>query len=334
MDLENKLIVSDEKKDFNKVYIVEKGKKRWIMSPSAFEKLGFRWEDIKKIPESIINKILEGDPIGESVYDIRYRMAAPFLSGKGIEIGAGVNPQHLPKNVECEYFDKRDKNQITEYFGECSSIKTYPLSQFSSHFPELADFLIAHNVLEHCSNTISALVEWHGLIKNNGTVILSVPYHECCPDKGRNLSPFDHILLDYLCERNDDSFESREHIYSNMIGWIDDGGLKNKSKFEVALFTHQCAHAKEIDLHWHVFSEEVLKTCIQFSALIKGKSVCFEKVAAPYKTDGDHKTECEIIVIYRLKNEKTQLMEESLKEELGKMRNRLEEANKKLYGSW
>jgi len=326
MDLENELIVSDEKRDFNKVYLVKEGEKRWIMSPTAFEKFGFKWENIKKIPQSIINKIPEGSPIGESTYDIRYRMVGSFLSGKGIEIGAGVNPQRLPKGITCEYFDKRDDGELLKYFGENSKIKTYPFTQFSHHFPELADFLIAHNVLEHCSNPISTLIEWHNFVKHGGTVVLSVPYHECCPDKGRNVSPFDHILLDYLLERNDDSFESREHIYSNIMGWIDDGGFKDKSKFEVAQSAHQCAKAKENDLHWHVFSEDVLKMAIQFSALISGKNIIFERVSAPYKKDIVEKTDCEIIVIYRIYNEKIQTMDVMLKQELERTTHLLNEA--------
>jgi SAM-dependent methyltransferase len=330
MDLENELIVSEEKKDFNKIYLVKGGERRWIMSPTTFEKLGFKYDSIKKIAESIINMIPEGSPIGESTYDIRFRMAEPFFSGRGIEIGAGVNPQRLPKGVTCEYFDKRNERELLEYFGENSKIKTYPLTQFSFHFPDLADFLIAHNVLEHCSNPISTLIEWHNFIKHGGTVVLSVPYHECCPDKGRNVSPFDHILFDYLLERNDDSFESREHIYSNIMGWIDDGGFKDKSKFEVARSAHQCAQAKENDLHWHVFSEDVLKMAIQFSALMTGKNIVFERVSAPYKTDAVERTDCEIIVIYRVYKEKTQIIDIQLRQELERTRQLLNTAQKKI----
>jgi len=330
MDLENELIVSEEKKDFNKIYLVKGGERRWIMSPTTFEKLGFKYDSIKKIAESIINMIPEGSPIGESTYDIRYRIAEPFFSGRGIEIGAGVNPQRLPKGVTCEYFDKRNERELLEYFGENSKIKTYPLTQFSSHFPDLTDFLIAHNVLEHCSNPISTLIEWHNFIKHGGTVVLSVPYHECCPDKGRNVSPFDHILFDFLLERNDDSFESREHIYSNIMGWIDDGGFKDKSKFEVAHSAHQCAQAKENDLHWHVFSEDVLKMAIQFSAVMTGKNIVFERVSAPYKTDAVERTDCEIIVIYRVYNEKTQIIDGQLRQELERTRHLLNTAQKKI----
>jgi hypothetical protein len=82
MDLENELIVSEEKKDFNKIYLVKGGERRWIMSPTTFEKLGFKYDSIKKIAESIINMIPEGSPIGESTYDIRYRMAEPFFFWK------------------------------------------------------------------------------------------------------------------------------------------------------------------------------------------------------------------------------------------------------------
>jgi len=330
MDLENELIISDEKHGFNRIYLVKNGEKRWIMSPTTFEKLGFKWENIKKIPESIINRIPEGAPIGESTPDIRYRMAEPFLSGRGIEIGAGLNPQRLPSGVACEYFDTRNDRELLKYFGENSKIKTYPVTQFSNHFPDLADFLIAHNVIEHCSNPISTLIEWHTFVKQGGTIVLSIPHHECCPDKGRNVSPFDHILLDFLFGRNDDSFESREHIYSFILGWIDNGGFKNKNKFEVAECAHQCAHAKENDLHWHVFSEDVLKMTIRFSALIAGNNIYFERISAPYKTDVAEKTECEIIAIYRVYNERTQSLDAALKQELEKTRHLLKNAQMRI----
>jgi SAM-dependent methyltransferase len=237
-----------------------------------------------------------------------------------------MNPQRLPEGVVCEYFDKRNDEEFLKYFAENSKIKTYPMTDFSLYFADLSDFLIAHNVLEHCSNPISTLIGWHNFVKHGGTVVISVPYHECCPDKGRNVSPFDHILLDYLLERTDDSFESREHIYSNIMGWIDDAEFKGKSKLEVAQSAHQYAKAEVNDLHWHVFSEDVLKMIIWFSALITGKNIIFERVAAPYKTDIVEKTDCEIIMVYRIYNERPQSIDGVLKQELEKTRHLLNDA--------
>ena len=114
------------------------------------------------------------------------------------------------------------------------------------------------------------------------------------------------------------------------MGWIDDGGFKDKSKFEVARSAHQCAQAKENDLHWHVFSEDVLKMAIQFSALMTGNYIVFERVSAPYKTDAIERTDSEIIVIYRVYKEKTQIIDVQLRQELERTRQLLNTAQKKI----
>lgn len=326
---EKQLIVSDKSKN-NKVYLVENGKKRWIVSAGNFERMGYKWENIKTIPESIITKIPEGDHIGESIYDIRYRISSPFLSGIGIEIGAGIHPQHLPNGVLCEYFDIRNEKALVELFEEDILIKTCFVDQIPEHFPNLADFLIAHNVLEHCSNPINTLRKWHSFVKNGGIVVISVPCNEYCPDLGRNVSPFDHILFDFLFNRDDNSFESKEHIYSFIMGWVDEGVFKNKSKLEIAKLAHQCAHNEKNDLHWHVYTEEVLKKVIQFSGLISGKNILFESIATPYKTESAVKTDGEVVIVYRIFCEKSIAIDNSLKGEITKSKLLLEEAYKKI----
>jgi len=60
--------------------------------------------------------------------------------------------------------------------------------------------------------------------------------------------------------------------------------------------------------------------------LITGKNIIFERVSAPYKTDIVEKTDCEIIVIYRVYNEKTKSIDVTLKQELEKTRYLLNEA--------
>jgi len=269
--LEGKAITSEVDRGTNKVYVVKNGMKHWISSSEEFVRLGFKGEDIQRLPESMINEIPEGNTIGITAYDIRVRICSPFIHGRGIEIGAGPHPQSLPDGATCEYFDKRDNQELDEYFaddtGESIKLKVYPLEKISERFPNHADFLIAHNVLEHSSNPIRTLIDWHNYVKDNGTVILSIPYNECCPDKGRNPAPFEHILFDYLLDRNDLSYESKEHIYSYIMGWIDEGGFKGKDKFEVASHSHQCARSEINDLHWHVYTEDILQKMIQFSAL-------------------------------------------------------------------
>jgi len=47
-----------------KVYVVQKGKKRWIINGEWIPKNGYRWpDDVRMIPASELNAIPLGDPI-------------------------------------------------------------------------------------------------------------------------------------------------------------------------------------------------------------------------------------------------------------------------------
>jgi len=47
----------------NRVYLVEKGQKRWITSPRVFKKRRYNWSDVKTLPDSLVNRLPEGGPI-------------------------------------------------------------------------------------------------------------------------------------------------------------------------------------------------------------------------------------------------------------------------------
>lgn len=299
---EGKLITGATGKDGGKVYLVENGKKRWISSPDVFQELGFKGENICQISDEELNAIPTGETIGTTdkrIYEIRYEIIAPFLKGLGIEIGAGAYPQLLPEGATCEYYDKRDEKELAEYFNvdESTINKVYSLDHFNERFPGKADFLIAHHVLEHCSCPISTVIEWNNYVKKGGIVVISVPAADYCPDKGRMVPPFEHVLLDFLLERKDDSFESKEHIYSNLWGWIDDGMTKGLNKFEIAKKAHECTKKKKNDLHWHAFNEELLKNIIIAAAFFGNKDIKIEATATPM-----NKTLGELIYIYRIEN--------------------------------
>jgi len=46
-----------------RVYLVENGKRRWITSPRAFQNRGYKWSDVRTLPDSLINRLPEGQRI-------------------------------------------------------------------------------------------------------------------------------------------------------------------------------------------------------------------------------------------------------------------------------
>ncbi|HET6514615.1 MAG TPA: hypothetical protein VFG09_05595 [Thermodesulfovibrionales bacterium] len=350
-DYEGQLIYSKQGPDSGKIFHVNGGCRRWIVCPKTFEKMGFCWEKVKEVPEQVIAKIPQGEPLGDKLQpaemrhekklpagtfqSIRYNVSSSFLSGHGIEIGAGPNPQKLPESATCEYFDKRNEQELAALFNvdQRNINKTYSLAAFDQRLPNGADFLIAHNVLEHSSNPVKTLIYWNSLIKDGGIAVISIPDAGCCPDKDRILPSAEHLLLDYLLDRDEDTYESREHIYSFIMGWINEGTYKECDKNTVAWLAHDCAHAaaKRNDLHWHAFNQQTVNYVVDAAAHFGDKKITVLRKATPDHDNPDLRTLGDIILIYRVEGGKADLAESAIPNELEKLYKKLHHAMGRLH---
>ena len=238
----------------------------------------------------------------ERIDKIRFAVTQPFLRGRGIEIGPGVYPQSIPEGVYRECFDVRTRSELALHFGvpETSCPEVYPLSAFSSRFPQGADFVIAHNVLEHFPDPIGALIQWNRMVKEDGYVIISLPDSRSCQeDRDRVRPTFEHMLMDYLFERDGRTFESREHVYSFMFGWNDSGNYRGIDKTTLAFFAHQQANAEYNDLHWHAFDRDLGMKVILGAAMFDRRGIKLDMIASPDDA-GIRRTEGDIIYVYRV----------------------------------
>lgn len=208
-----------------------------------------------------------------NLYERRWLKTQDHIKGRGLEIGAGASPQKLPPGSEALYFDKRTRAELSEYFGASvgASIRceVRPVDDIPLIFPDGADFLIAHHVLEHTPDPIGTLREWHRFVRSGGTLAVSVPYYALCPDRDRLRPDFEHLLLDHFLNRGGDSFESREHVLSFLCSWVDDSpGLANLNKSEccrrIVSETKRGGH----DFHWHAFDHELFRDIVFAAALL------------------------------------------------------------------
>lgn len=221
-----------------------------------------------------------------------------YLRGGGIEIGPGSSATSVASipGAYCYYFDVRTKAEVAKLCGVDINtiVDVAPMERIPSLFPDKADFLLAFHVLEHIANPIQTLIEWMEFVKKDGILILAVPHVDYCPDKGRAPTTIEHILFDYLLDRGMESFESREHVYSFLCGWIDTGVCGGKDKFEVVQIAHKHANSKVNDIHWHTFVEETFIQLIYLSAHYAGIGVEFLEIATPYN---DYKSGNEILCV-------------------------------------
>jgi hypothetical protein len=57
------------------IYLLARGKKRWIYNLDAFEGRGYRWEQVQMVPDSLLESLEDGRPVyllvkgsGEEIY--------------------------------------------------------------------------------------------------------------------------------------------------------------------------------------------------------------------------------------------------------------------------
>jgi len=231
-----------------------------------------------------------------NIYENRWLKTRAYLHGQGLEIGAGVSPQKLPEGSKALYFDKRTTSGLSNYFGESIQYEILPFDDLPKYFPNGADFLIAHHVLEHTPDPIGALRLWHTYVRYGGVFVVSVPYFKLCPDRDRLLPDFDHLLLDHLLDRDGDSFESREHVLSFLCSWIDDApGLVDLTKSECCRKILSESKRSGHDFHWHAFNHQLFLETVYAAALLNGYIPDFYEV-----TSQDENT-LDILYVYTLK---------------------------------
>lgn len=207
--------------------------------------------------------------MSKKLYERRWQKTQNHIKGRGLEIGAGASPQKIPVGTEALYFDKRTRAELSKHLGESIGYEVHPFDDIPRFFPDSADFLIAHHVLEHTPDPIGTLREWHRLVRSGGTFVISVPYFALCPDRDRLIPDFEHLLLDHFLDRDGDSFESREHVLSFLCSWVDDSpGLANLTKSEccrrIVSETKRGGH----DFHWHAFDHELFRDIVFAAALL------------------------------------------------------------------
>jgi SAM-dependent methyltransferase len=246
---------------------------------------------------------------------IRGEFCAAFLRGVGAEIGAGANPHPLPDVARSRHYDIRAESELQAIFGGTAVGGVAGMDDLWRDFPTGADFLIAHNVLEHVADPIGTLIGWHRAVRDGGTMVLSLPDKNACNDLRRLEPPFAHLIDDYLLDRGVHAFESREHILSDVLTAAADqrpvsaacgfwgralARLRGRRSREVRRPEVTLATLFEpvTDLHWHAFTQSLAEKTVLAACELGGHSATLlakaDFTSTPVRTIGD------ILLVYRL----------------------------------
>jgi SAM-dependent methyltransferase len=142
-------------------------------------------------------------------FALREDLARRYLTGKGIEIGAGYWPLRLPPGVGVRYVDYVSRERLVEESaGWAAEAHLDPESiprvdviddveRLSTFADGAEDFVIANHVLEHAEDPIGALRNLLRVVRADGIVFLTLPDARHSWDARRPRTTIEHLLRDH-----------------------------------------------------------------------------------------------------------------------------------------
>jgi predicted SAM-dependent methyltransferase len=140
---------------------------------------------------------------GRTVHHARHVIAAAFLQGDGIEIGALHRPLIVPRRARVKYVDRMRVAQLREHYPE---LVKEPLAETDivddgetlvTIGDATQDFVIANHFIEHCENPLSTFQNLFRVLKPAGILFMAVPDKRFTFDVDRPSTTLDHVLRDF-----------------------------------------------------------------------------------------------------------------------------------------
>jgi predicted SAM-dependent methyltransferase len=135
---------------------------------------------------------------------LRSHIARRYISGTGIEIGALGTPLDLPQSAQAIYVDRLSLEDLRAEYPELAHRKLQSPDviddgEMLHKFDEGSlDFIIANHVLEHCENLLGTLSVHVSKLRKGGRLFYAVPNRDHTFDRNRPVTPFEHLVEDYL----------------------------------------------------------------------------------------------------------------------------------------
>ncbi|MEA2757319.1 MAG: hypothetical protein QOJ54_3608 [Aliidongia sp.] len=131
----------------------------------------------------------------------RTELAKRYIRGAGIEFGALDFPLALPPEATVTYADFQPVERVKQLFSVEKNVAAphlvSDLETMHGIAPDSQDFIIANHVMEHVEDPLKALRSVSRVLRTNGIAYLALPDKRFTFDKGRAITPLDHVLRDH-----------------------------------------------------------------------------------------------------------------------------------------
>ncbi len=136
---------------------------------------------------------------------VRGDVAARYLRGEGIEIGALDIPLRMPRGARVRYVDYLDEEQLRTTYS-VNLRHGRPLvtpdviddgTRLASFADASLDFIVANHMLEHVEDPIDALQHQLRVLRSGGVLYLALPDPRETFDAPRPRTTVEHLLRDH-----------------------------------------------------------------------------------------------------------------------------------------
>jgi SAM-dependent methyltransferase len=198
--------------------------------------------------------------------NLRQRLADRFLAGRGLEIGALLNPLPVPAAAKVRYVDRLTLAQAREHYPELAGVPLVDPSVIADADDlrgvvdsASEDFVICNHVFEHMRNPLAALQEWLRVLRKGGHLYLAIPDHVNPLDDRRATTTFEHLLHHFQEPARNDA-EDAFHF----TDWTQSvhRAMDASAQREMA----QKLQATGYSIHYHVFDQALFARVLAYAS--------------------------------------------------------------------
>lgn len=207
----------------------------------------------------------------ESSSDLRTVLARRYLRGHGVECGALQNPMRVPPEAKVLFVDRLTLTAAREHYPELNGLHLTPPNLVADlqRLPignGRVDFCIGNHLLEHARDPIGGLCEFLRTIRPGGVAFVSVPDVDNPLDRGRPVTPFEHLLADH--EPHADRRAEDDRHYDECVTAAHPE-LPEPQRLELTERYRQQAYS----IHFHTFDETSFRQMVSHACRLSGAVV-------------------------------------------------------------
>ncbi len=219
----------------------------------------------------------------------REGVAARYLEGDGIEIGALHMPLPAPPRARVKYLDRMTGSDLRKHYPELAGLplvhvdvvdngeKLFTVADAS------LDFVIANHFLEHCQNPLDAVSNMLRVLKEGGVLFMAVPDKRFTFDSRRPVTEIEHLARDY----RDGPEWSRKPAFVEYVRCVD--GVEDESEATARVERYM---TMDYSIHYHAWTEFEMLEMLVFLK---------KKLAVSFDVELVFTHDVEIIMIMRKK---------------------------------